>query len=215
MARTWSSSRTDSRSSSKGGKPWTRRAAAPNRAPSKQWATLSRSTRRGERMVSPSGSLLYAISVSRKRWIRSGVFSDLRMRVSRASKPKLGMGVRLPFSLMRRAWGRRITRLHDGIIIPRSPNARDLGHPIIFGLTGLGVWGLTASSFPGPPMRGTWGTHSFLGWSDRGASFWETGLKMAEMGGNRLRMALLLPRHLQWRLCNRERFIAPCGVLTL
>src|ERR1035437_3861385 len=111
------------------------------------------------------------------------------MRVSPASKPKLGMGVSLPFSLMRRAWGRQTTRLHDGIIIPmsenpdmghpsfwggrnwgtgadgffipRSPNARDLGRPIIFGC-GTGVWGLTASSFPGPQMRGTWDTQSFL-----------------------------------------------------
>src|ERR1035437_363580 len=131
-------------------------------------------------------------------------------------------GLSFPGPQMRGTWGtqsfldgRNWGLGADGFFIPRSPKARDLGHPIIFGMDGSGVWGLTATSFPGHPMRGTLGTHSFLGWADRGASFWETGLKMAEMGGNRLRMALLLPRYLQWRLCNRERFIAPCGVLTL
>jgi hypothetical protein len=43
----------------------------------------------------------------------------------------------------------------------------------------------------------------------------ENWLKMADLGVKWGEMALLLPRHLQWRLCNRERIDAPCGVLTL
>jgi hypothetical protein len=43
----------------------------------------------------------------------------------------------------------------------------------------------------------------------------ENWLKMADLGVKWGEMALLLPRHLQWRLCNRERDFAPCGVLTL
>src|SRR5471030_1379302 len=58
MASTWSSSRTASKSSSRGGWPIRRSAAAANRAPSMHWAVRSRSTRRGDRQVGPRASLL-------------------------------------------------------------------------------------------------------------------------------------------------------------
>ena len=53
IASTWSSSRMASRSSSSGGYPSTRSAAAPSSAPSMQCAVRSRSTRRGERHRGP------------------------------------------------------------------------------------------------------------------------------------------------------------------
>src|SRR6202167_4900988 len=71
IADTRSSSCTASRSSSRGGKPCTRK-AAPNGAPSMQCARQSRRTRRAERHVAPwgaSGSRLYPISLARKSWI--------------------------------------------------------------------------------------------------------------------------------------------------
>src|SRR6516225_9068457 len=71
---TWSSSRTDARSRISGGCPLTLRAAAANRAASKQCAMLYSITSRGERHVSPDFSVLYGRS-SRKRWIFSGVES--------------------------------------------------------------------------------------------------------------------------------------------
>src|SRR5437870_4231047 len=57
--------------------------AAASTAPSMQLAVRSRSTRRGERKVSPSASTLYGM-LSRYRWILSGVSSRRRKMTSSA-----------------------------------------------------------------------------------------------------------------------------------
>src|SRR6187399_1778320 len=78
---TWSVSRTATRSSINGGQPLIRSAAAAKSAASKQCAVRSRITRRGERQVSPSGSMLYGREF-RNAWIFHGVDRPLSSRFS-------------------------------------------------------------------------------------------------------------------------------------
>src|SRR4051794_27162640 len=78
-----------------GGQPFTFNAAAAKRAASKQCAVRSRITRRGDRQVSPSGSVLYGIEF-RKSWIFHGLESDFSRRVSWGVRSFISWSAYLP-----------------------------------------------------------------------------------------------------------------------
>lgn len=77
------------------------------------------------------------------------------------------------------------------------------------------VWGWNGDFLGGEDGGWGRGTENAGHRGERRAEFEGFAANLAEMAGNGGKMALLLPRDLQWRLSNGERVDAPCGVLTL